>query len=403
MNDKLHKIIIVAISTMMIFCSIGLTTATFSIYLPYFINDYGFSNSQTSFLVSLRTVSSFLFMFTVTGYFNRISLKLGTALSLLASALSFFLMAHTSNYFLICLAVCVLGSTYTFASMYPLTLLMNRWFGEKSAVPLSISSCGSGLAAVLCPTIVTWIIDNYNLGCGFITVSLLIAGTAALILLFVHDFPAAPEASGTAAPKAASPVHRFRSIPRLHFYLLMLAVSFNGSLTLAGWGHFAVLFKTSGYTSMEVAYALSLGGLTLTISKFFYGFVTERLHTYRSNFIFCTLINLGFLLCLSLPLGYRWLPYTMTVLIGLGGPISTLGVCMWAKEISPPAEFPDNLRRLQTCHLFGGLLFSNAPGIIADLTGSYLPSYFLFSVLGLISYTIIQFIYIKNGLRTLYD
>ena len=219
--------------------------------------------------------------------------------------------------------------------------------------------------------------------------------------LFIKDYPPV-KAENTAEKENASPVvHKFRAIPKHHFYLLMMAVSFNGALTLAGWGHFAILFKTNNYSSMETAYALSLGGLTLTVSKFFYGFITERLHTFKSNFIFCSLINIGFALCIALPFGYSWLPAAMALFTGLGAPISTLGVCMWAKEVSPVKVFPDNLRKLQTCHLFGGLLFSNAPGIIADITGSYIPSYMLFSLLGLMSFTIIQTIYVKNKLYAL--
>lgn len=403
MNERIRKWLIIFTGTLVIFCSIGLTTATFSIYLPYFINDYGFANTQTSFLVSIRTMSAFIFMLSVTRYFNIFSLRTGMTISLLSSALSFVLMAHTTNYYCICLAVCVLGSTYTFASMYPLTLLMNHWFGEKSAVPLSISSCGSGLAAIFAPSVITYIIETCGIGIAFYVVASLIAATGAMVFLFVKDAPPVSAESSPQKGTVSSTIHKFRAVPRYHFYLLMMAVSFNGALTLAGWGHFAILFKTNGYSSMETAYALSLGGLTLTLSKFFYGFITERIHTFKSNFIFCSLINIGFLLCIVLPLGYRWIPSAMAFFTGLGAPISTLGVCMWAKEISPPKIFPDNLRKLQTCHLFGGLLFSNAPGIIADLTGSYIPSYMLFSLLGLLSFTIIQSIYIRNKIYNIYE
>lgn len=403
MSPKMRRWILVAVSTLMVFCSIGMTTATFSVYLPYFIKVNGFTNSQTSILVSLRTVAGFLLMFTVTKFFNIFSLRLGMSLAMLGSALSFILMAGTSNYYMTVLAVCVLGGTYTFASMYPLTLLMTRWFGDKSAVPLSISSCGSGIAAILVPTVVTYIIEHYGLPTAFYLDATIMAATAALIYIFIRDYPEEAEAAnGDTKAKTVAP-HRFREIPKNHFHLLMLAISFNGSLTLAGWGHFAVLFTTNNYTSMEAAYALSLGGLTLTVSKFFYGFVTERIHTFKSNFIFCSLINLGFLLSLTLPWGFSWTPSAVAILTGLGAPISTLGVCMWTKEISSPEAFPDNLRKLQTCHLFGGLLFSNAPGMLADLTGSYIPSYMLFSMLGLASFTIIQSIYVKNKLYNLYD
>ncbi|MDO4178963.1 MAG: MFS transporter [Phascolarctobacterium sp.] len=395
--------LLILVCTLMIFCSVGMGTATFSVYLPYFINIHGFSNTQTSFLVSLRTIAAFSCMLLVTKYFKYFSLRVGMSVAMVGCALSFVIMGFTSNYYFNCFAVALLGSTYTFASMYPLTLLMTKWFGDRSAVPLSISSCGSGVAAIIMPTVVTYIIDRFSLREAFCMDAGVTLLSALLIYIFVRDVPKEENEDSEGGKSKQKAAHRFREISPKHFLLLMLAVTFNGSLTLAGWGHFAVLIKTTGYTSMQAAVAISMGGVTLTLSKFFYGFITDKIHTYKSNFVFCTLVNLGFLLCLLLPLGYSWLPVTISILMGLGCPISTLGIAMWAKEVSSPLNFPENLRKLQTCHQLGGLIFANAPGMLADLTGSYVPSYVLFSVLGLISYVIIQFIYAKNKLYNIYD
>ena len=402
MNYKSNEWRLILVCTLMILVSVGVGTATFSIYLPYFIKVHGFTNTQTSFLVSLRTMSSFFCMLLVTWYFNRLSLRTGMTVAMVGCAAAFVLLGCTGNYYLNCAAVALLGGAYTFASMYPLTILMNQWFGDKSGIPLSISSCGSGFAAIFCPTVITYIMDTYGLSAGFFTDAILSLLVAVLIYVYVRDYPEDNEYSYIHGRKNAV-AHRFREISPLHFKALMLAVIFNGSLTLAGWGHFAILFKTHNYTSMQVAFALSMGGLTLTTSKFFYGFITERIKTFKSNFLFCTLINIGFLLCLLLPLGYGWVPGTIAVFTGLGCPISTLGIAMWTKEVSSPKHFPQNLKTLQTCHQLGGLIFANAPGMLADLTGSYLPSYMLFSCLGLISFVIIQSIYAKNKLYEIYN
>lgn len=404
MNEKTQRWVLVAVCTLMIFISVGIATATFSIYLPYFIKTHGFSNTQTSFLVSMRTIASFLCMFTVTKYFSFFSLRTGMSLAMVGCAGAFALLGSTSNYLLNCVAVAMLGGCYTFASMYPLTILMTRWFGDKSGVPLGIASCGSGVAAVLCPTVITYIIENYSLSAAFYFDAAMTLAITALIYVFVRDNPPGEGAAvGGSKGKRAMAAHRFREIEPKYFMLLMLAVTFNGSLTLAGWGHFAVLFRTTGYSSMDIAYALSLGGVMLTASKFFYGFITDRIHTYKSNFLFCSLVNFGFLLCMLLPFHYSWLPTAIAVFTGLGCPISTLGIAMWTKEVSSPEHFPENLRKLQTCHQLGGLIFANAPGMLADLTGSYIPSYVLFFCLGMTSYIIIQSIYTKKKLYNLYD
>lgn len=403
MKYNRSELLLIIVCTLMIFCSVGMATATFSIYLPYFIKFHGFSNTQTSFLVSLRTISSFLCMFAVTKYFRVFSLRLGMSLAMVGCAMSFLIMGFFSNYYLNCLAVAMMGSTYTFASMYPLTIIMTRWFGDKSGVPLSISSSGSGVAAIFMPTLVTYIIDNFSLTAAFLMDAILSLISAILIYLVVRDNPSTGNEKSMACKTKKQEVHSFKEIPPKHFLLFMLAVTFNGSLTLAGWGHFAVLFKTSGYESMQVAFALSLGGIMLTLSKFFYGFITDKIHTFKSNFLFCSFINLGFLMSVLLPLGYAWVPNIMSILVCLGCPICTIGIAIWAKEISSPQSFPENLRKLQTCHQLGGLIFASIPGILADITGSYIPSYMIFFVLGMISFVIIQGIYIKNRIFDIYE
>ena len=120
--------LLILVCTLMIFCSVGMATATFSIYLPHFISTHGFSNTQTSFLVSLRTIASFLCMFTVTKYFKFFSIRTGMSIAMAGCASSFLIMAFTGNYYLNCLAVAMMGGTYTFASMYPLTIQRMQFF-----------------------------------------------------------------------------------------------------------------------------------------------------------------------------------------------------------------------------------------------------------------------------------
>ena len=44
-------------------------------------------------------------------------------------------------------------------------------------------------------------------------------------------------------------------------------------------------------------------------------------------------------------------------------------------------KFPEVLRKLQIIYACGALTFSSMPGVIADMTGGYIPAYILFSIL----------------------
>ena len=68
---------------------------------------------------------------------------------------------------------------------------------------------------------------------------------------------------------------------------------------------------------------------------------------------------------------------------GIVGP-NTVGISIWAANLSSEEGYVRTLRNYQVSYTIGGLAFSSVPGLLADLTGSYLPTRLLAIALSLI-------------------
>ena len=74
--------------------------------------------------------------------------------------------------------------------------------------------------------------------------------------------------------------------------------------------------------------------------------------------------------------------------------MTTVGIPVWAGDLSPEADFDRNVRRFQICYTGGSLLFASVPGMLADAAGgSYLPAYRLFLAFALCSMLTVQSMY----------
>ena len=78
--------------------------------------------------------------------------------------------------------------------------------------------------------------------------------------------------------------------------------------------------------------------------------------------------------------------------------MSTVGLAIFAKDLSGEADFPNVYRQYQLCYLLGGFVGGAIPGPLADLTGNYGTYYGLMEMFGLVALTIVQIHYRKKSL-----
>lgn len=91
--------------------------------------------------------------------------------------------------------------------------------------------------------------------------------------------------------------------------------------------------------------------------------------------------------------------YTATFLGGIGTALATVGITVWAGELSSADTYVRNMQRYQFMSALGQLIWSPTPGIIADITGSYSFSYILSGFIIILALIFVQMTYRKSSYR----
>ena len=73
-----------------------------------------------------------------------------------------------------------------------------------------------------------------------------------------------------------------------------------------------------------------------------------------------------------------------------------MGPPLWAGELAPAEEYARTVKWLQVFYNLGGIVFNVVPGIIADRTGEYKTSFFLFAAMMLSALFLLLWAYRKQ-------
>ena len=404
MKKPYYGWVVCGVSTLLLFVTMGTVSNGFSVYLPYIMAEHGLTHAQTSSLVTLRCLVSFVSMLGIGLYYKKVSIRLGVTMAAGYAGLAFLLYSVAETYPVFCLGAAISGLSYGLGSMIPVSILMNRWFVEHRALALSICGTGSGIATILLPPVTTALVEGLSMSAAFRIEACAVFGFTALILLFLRNDPGEKglkpfgwEHAHPAGEKA-EPERTFTLTARM-WALMACASLFMGALANPGFSHLSVLFTSEGFDPMVVAVILSGAGVVITLAKLIYGGVTDRVGGCKSSLLFGGILLVGHLLCCLAFL--QSLPVTLlTVLfLGVGYPICTIGPSIWANDMSSTARYPTVVRRLQVIYAGGALVFASVPGILADHFGSYISAYLLFSVAMALALACVALAYRENRKR----
>ena len=383
-------------ATLMLLVSGGLCINAFSVTQPFILAQNGFTNTQTSMITSVRSVTYLLGMFLTTFYYKKIGYRLGMTLSAVLGAAAFALFAAAKTLGGYYLAGAIAGLAYGFGSMVPATILMMRWFRSHRAMAVGLCSAGTGLATVAFSPVLTMLIEKYSLRTCFLFESAFCLAAAALVFLLVRADPQScgSEPYGTAVPESP----QLRALHDIHpssvrWAMLYLSMAFLGAIAGPGFSHMMINFTTAGFSGASAARAVSIFGFMLMAGKCAYGAVCDSLGAPRTNRIFGTALLLGLTGCVLVFLKSPALMYASAVLYGLGVPLNTVGMSIWATDFSPTELISRRVQRFQLCYAIGTLVFSFMPGAVADLTGSYAPAFAVLLIFGVFSLLVVQSTY----------
>lgn len=412
MKAQPYRFTICALSTVMVFVCVGLVSNAFSICLPFIIKVHGFSNTQISLLATMKSVTSLLAMFAADRYYGRLGLKKGIALAMLSASLSFFIYGISSTPLLYCAASALSGISYAMGGMIPASLLIRQWFPLKPAAALGIAASGSGIGSVLGPVTLLFLIENFGLSSAFLAQALAVAAvTLPIVALIrentpehtgietagVEDFPETEVSSGSSRDCIHGGTLLHNRLSRREQLRILCGSFLIGVLGLTGFNYLSLLYTSAGHSATTVSFFLSLMGILLIAGKCSFGWIADRAGSFRTAALFCLFLCIGQLLCCFAPQSGRLLFGITFLFLGMGLALASVGLSIMASDFCQVGNYATVLKNYQLSYALGGLVSSAVPGMLADRTGSYLPSYILFFILSIALFLFIIPVYRRHG------
>ena len=412
MKAQPYRFTLCALSTVMVFVCVGLVSNAFSICLPFIIKVHGFSNTQISLLATMKSVTSLLTMFAADRYYGRLGLKKGIALAMLSASLSFFIYGISSTPLLYCAASALSGISYAMGGMIPASLLIRQWFPLKPAAALGIAASGSGIGSVLGPVTLLFLIENFGLSSAFLAQALAVAAvTLPIVALIrentpehtgietasVEDFPETEVSSGSSRDCIHGGTLLHNRLSRREQLRILCGSFLIGVLGLTGFNYLSLLYTSAGHSAATVSFFLSLMGILLIAGKCSFGWIADRAGSFRTAALFCLFLCIGQLLCCFAPQSGRLLFGITFLFLGMGLALASVGLSIMASDFCQVGNYATVLKNYQLSYALGGLVSSAVPGMLADRTGSYLPSYILFFILSIALFLFIIPVYRRHG------
>lgn len=381
-----------AACTLLMFCTMGLSTTSFAVYQPYLIKAIGLTNTQSSMFLTVRTLSTLVSTFLVHRYLEKLGLRLGVTAAGIMTVAAFIMLGFSRGFVSCCAAAVLLGFGNGFGSIVAVSIIIHKVFEKHMGLALSICSAGTGVSMIINPPVAIWLIDRLSL-----RASLWIeAGFIVFVLIFVFIV-----LGGIALEneKVQNGVHGKNGIAELggaRFVMCFAAMMLIGTIGNTGWSHFSVLFSGIGFTDTQVAMLISLVGIALTVGKLLFGESVDLFGSKITCRTACVIMIAGqTVICLS-GNGSLTLAVISMLLLGVSLPLGTICPGVFAADLSKGRDnFDAIVRQLQLGYMIGALLFGPVPGIMADRFGSYIPSYEILTLFSVIATVLVFAAYFK--------
>jgi MFS family permease len=341
-------------------------------------------------------------MLTVEWYYKKVSLRLGMTISCLILAVSFILLSQANSGIVCYLAALVMGVAYSYGTMIPISFILRNWFQDRLGTAIAIASCGSGIITVIAPPIITKLVESYGLHKAFAVEAGYIVICAVILYLILRDFPFElgldPYRKVNSGAKQQKKARIADSKLMKHESMQMIIGVFLLGCAIGVYlNPLAIHYRSVGFSSLQAASAISFYGTVLIAGKILFGIASDRFGTYRVNYIFLVSWILACFTTARVTVGSIPLFYTAIFLGGIGTALGTVGITVWAGELSSVDTYVRDMQRYQFMSALGQLIWSPTPGIIADVTGSYSLSYILSGFIIILVLIFVQSTYRKTA------
>jgi len=386
--------------TITIFICIGLVTNGFSMYIP-FINDSGISDSEMSLIVNIRGGISLASMLLIHWFYRRVSARMGMFIACLCTFAAYALYGLADGSLPLYLAGSIMaGISYGIGSMIIVSEVLRRWFSSYFNLTVGLAAAGTGIATILMPFAVEWMVETYDLRTSFLIEAAVILVLSIVVYALLRDRPSDKGleplgAKGDTVPEMELNTHAKVHLPISIWFRFTTICFIMGCLGGPGLVFLSKLFESGDLSLEDIAISISLIGLLMTFGKIIIGRTIDRFGTYTGMMIFGSILTAGLFLTSMLG-GDDTIRYLVILFMGFGFAMMMVAPASFAKDIAKKGEYFSTVRMLEIAYVIGSFVFALVPGNLASITDTYVTSYMLMGVMVIVAMALMSSYYLTH-------
>jgi MFS family permease len=399
-----YKWVIAALCALVVLLAVGVFSSTRSQFLVPITKALGIDRGTYSITDSIRFVTTAiinLFFGALIGKFGAKKLLLAGLSSLIISALCF---SFAPNVYVLYIAGLFLGIGFSWSSTTMIGYVINRWFKENKGTIMGAVLAINGLGAAVATPIIAPVLNDESNAFGYKTVYLtvagIIAGIAVLIAIFFRNTPKDDEGVGAAKAKKKSRgqdwsgISYTAAVKKPYFYGALCCVFLTGFVLQGMSGITAAHLADVGFTTAFVAACLSAKSFILMGSKFFVGFVYDKLG-FRTAVNICNAAAVTATLILAIisnsPTG-KALALIYCVLDAVALPLETVMLPIYTADLFGQKAYTKILGIFVAVNVAGYAVGGPVMNFFFDTFGSYSKILLVMSIVMAVVMLALQFI-----------
>lgn len=377
--------VVCVLLVLFMFAGIGLSNTTYGTHLPYLIEKYDMTNTQSSLQASFRSFASLATLAILVPTFKKLKIKHVAIAAFVSGVIGWAVLAYAPTYKWLYAGNIFLGICFAAAGMTTVTAFIRNWFIAHRGLIAGIITAGTGLCGTVIPPVQRALIDSLGVSGCFLVEGAIALVTLVLIVLFIKDTPQEMgmyPLGGENAPAVADDEDnfvendKFVAKPISHVLICIFLVCL-GAFNYNAWGHLSVLYTNAGWDGAQVATLLAFAGFVLIVTKVAYGFLSDKLPVNKTAWLFYGTCFLSMILwwqfadVKSMPL-----QFVIFIIYGIGGVLCTTGISVYAMDLSNAKNCKTIAAIYLLTYNLGSMATAPIIGAIADAAGGdYGPAY----------------------------
>jgi MFS family permease len=390
---------------LMIMISLGFGSSTKSLFPDEIAKDLGVERSLVSIGESCRYIAAAV----VNLFFGALISKFGPkkliCSGLIALSFAMLLYSVADNLAMIYIAGSLLGIGFSWTTTTMVGYIVGIWCSENKGTVMGLILASNGLGGAIAIQIVGGLIDPNTVGSyrnAYRLIAIILACFVVVMLLFFRNRPKnmsldevkPSKGHGKKRGKDWVGIEFSDAVRKFYFWGILVCIFFTGLILQGTGGIVAMHFKDVGIDYGKVKSLLSFGSVILMGSKFFAGFLYDRIGL-RFTASVCTLASIlaSFLLAVTQgnALGF-YLALIYMVVSKVALPLETVMLPIFAADLFGQKSYVKVMGLFVSVSTAGYAVGAPLMNACYDIFASYVPALILVSVLMCFIFVLMQFV-----------